>query len=270
MPVKILGEISSGLMHRVLPYCALLPNGYENSGECYPVLYILHGLFGRHDDWVERTGLAEEAFEHKLIIVTPEGGDGWYTDSATVPEEKYESYLVNELLPEIDGRYRTIGQRAGRAIAGLSMGGYGAFKLGFKRPELFALAASFSGAFDAPGRSDDAPGFDWESLRPSVLRAFGKPGSRTRSENDLYRIVEELPGEKVPELPFFYFDCGTEDGFLQANLRLKAALATRDIAHRFQQVDGCHDWEYWGQRVRPLLSLAATLLVQPAGRSGGI
>ena len=252
-------------MRRVMPFCALLPPGYEKSGERYPVLYLLHGLFGRHDDWLVRTGLEEEAARHRLLVVMPEGGDGWYTDSATVRDHKYESHLVHELLPEIDGRYRTISGRRGRAIAGLSMGGYGAFKLAFKRPELFALAVSLSGAFDAPGRSDAAPGSDWESLRPSVLRAFGGAESRTRADEDLYRVVEELPAETIPELPYLYFECGTEDGFLQANMRLEAALAAKGIAHGFQQVAGGHDWEYWGGRVRPLLSLGVEVLAAAGG-----
>jgi putative tributyrin esterase len=264
--VKIIGEIRSSLMQRVLPYCVLLPADYEESQGHYPVLYLLHGLFGRHDDWPERTGLVDEAAGHKLIVVMPEGEDGWYTDSETSRDNKYESHLVNELLTEIDRRYRTIGNRRGRALAGLSMGGYGAFKLAFKRPDLFKLAISFSGAFDVAGRSDDAPGFDWENLRPSILKAFGGPGSRTRAENDLYRIIEGLPAETIPKLPLLYFDCGADDHFLQANLRLQAALAARGIAHRFQKIAGGHDWEYWGGRVRPLLSLAAETLAR-AGRS---
>lgn len=262
--VKIPGEIRSSFMRRVQPYCALLPNGYEGSGVNYPVLYLLHGLFGRYDDWLERTSLARRAARRRLIVVMPEGGDGWYCDSATAADDKYESYFVRELLPEIDSRYRTISDRGGRAIAGLSMGGYGAFKLAFKRPDLFALAVSLSGAFDPAERSDEAPGFDWESLRPSILKAFGWAGSSTRAENDLYKIVEELPAEKIPELPYLYFDCGIEDGFLDANRRLGLALSTRGVAHRFQEIAGGHDWEYWDQRVPLLLSLAGEMLAPAA------
>lgn len=263
--VKMLGEIRSGLMRRRVPYCALLPTNYESSRESYPVLYLLHGLFGRHDDWVERTDLVREAAGLKLIVVMPEGGDGWYTDSATVPNDRYESHLVRELLPEIDNRYRTIRERRGRAIAGLSMGGYGAFKAALKHPGLFALAASFSGAFDPAGRCDQEPGFDWESLRPSILRAFGKMGSRARVENDLYRIVDEIAVEQIPGLPQLYFNCGTEDGFLHANFGLRAALSARGIAHRFELIAGGHDWDYWGKRVRPLLSLVRETLSPAAG-----
>lgn len=247
-------------MRRALPYYVLLPPDYENSGLFYPVLYLLHGLFGRFDDWLERTALTEYAADYQLIIVMPEGGDGWYSDSATVEADKYESYLSHELIPEIDKLYRTIRDRRGRAIAGLSMGGYGAFKLGVKEPEMFALVASTSGAFDPAKRSDETPGFDWENLRPSILQAFGATSSQVRADNDLHRMIEELPADKITALPYFYFDCGTEDGFLSTNRDLAGIFSERNIAHQFQEIDGGHDWEYWGQRLRTFLSLASERL----------
>src|SRR4030095_4148863 len=78
-----------------------------------------------------------------------EGNNGWYTDSATVASDKYETYILQELIPEVQRRYRTIESRYGRGIAGLSMGGYGALKFGLKHPEMFAFAASMSGALGA-------------------------------------------------------------------------------------------------------------------------
>lgn len=239
-----------------MPYCVLLPHGYDRHSTFHPVLYLLHGLFGRFDDWIERTGIVTQAAGHDLIIVTPEGGDGWYSDSATADEEKFESHLTLELLPEIENRYRTISERRGRAIAGLSMGGYGAFKMAVKRPDLWNFAASFSGAFDPAERSDDTPGFDWENLKPSILRAFGGAASKERFNNDLFKLVEELPAESIPALPFFYFDCGDEDGFLQANKRLANVMTERGIIHKFQVISGGHDWTYWGDRVCALLSMA--------------
>lgn len=266
--VKIQGEIKSNLMCRTLPYCALLPSDYENSHLIYPILYLLHGLFGRFDDWVERTAIAEYAADHQLIIVMPEGSDGWYSDSATVETDKYESYLSHELIPAIDKLYRTIADRRGRAVAGLSMGGYGAFKLGVKEPEMFALVASTSGAFDPARRSDETPGLDWENLRPSILRAFGETGSHVRADNDLHRMIEELPTEKISALPYFYFDCGTEDSFLSTNRELADIFSARNIAHQFQEIGGGHDWDYWDQRVRTFLSLASEKLAPAEAMRG--
>jgi len=267
--MKIQAELRSSLMQRVVPYCVLLPLGYEHRSAAYPVLYLLHGLFGRFDDWVERTGIVAQAARHHLIIVTPEGGDGWYSDSATAENEKYESYVICELLPEIEKQYRTISKRRGRAIAGLSMGGYGAFKMAIKRPDLYTFAASFSGAFDPTDRSDDAPGLDWENLRPSILKAFGGTDCKRRVDNDLFRLIEGLPAGSVPALPYFYFDCGNEDSLLQANQRLAQAMTLRGIAHQFQIISGGHDWAYWGGRVSKLLSLADERLAPVEARREG-
>lgn len=253
----VYGESASNLMQRTLPYCVLLPPDYETSDLRYPVLYLLHGLFGRFDDWILRTGITNRATAHRLIVVMPEGGDGWYCDSQTVEADRYESYLLRELIPEIDSRYRTIRERRGRAIAGLSMGGYGAFKFSVKHPEMFALAASVSGAFDPAKRSDEAPGFDWETLKPSILQTFGGRNSLTRTENDLHRMIEELSGERISGLPYFYFDCGIEDGFLSTNRELAAIFSARKIACQYREIAGGHDWDYWESRVETLLSLAS-------------
>jgi putative tributyrin esterase len=267
--MKIQAELRSSLMQRGVPYCVLLPLRYEHYSAAYPVLYLLHGLFGRFDDWVERTGIVSQAARHDLIVVTPEGGDGWYSDSATEELEKYESYLICELLPEIEKRYRTISERRGRAIAGLSMGGYGAVKIAIKRPDLYTFAASFSGAFDPTERSDDRPGLDWENLRPSILKAFGVTDCKARVDNDLLKLIEGMPANRVSALPYFYFDCGNEDTFLQANQRLADAMTDRGIAHELQIIAGGHDWAYWSSRVSKLLSLADERLAPvEAGREG--
>ena len=98
----------------------------------YPVIYLLHGLTGHYNNWAEKTKLEQYAANYNYIIVMPEGDNGWYTDSATVPNDKYESYIIKELIPEIDKKYRTKADRQNRAIAGLSMGGYGSIKIRFK------------------------------------------------------------------------------------------------------------------------------------------
>src|SRR5258705_3583437 len=113
-------QFKSELVGQVLPYNALLPVGYAESNKRYPVLYLLHGLFGRYDDWITRTTLAEYAAHYEVIIVTPEGHDNWYTDSAGVPTDKYESYFVRELISDVDARFRTIKDRRARGVAGLS------------------------------------------------------------------------------------------------------------------------------------------------------
>jgi putative tributyrin esterase len=263
MPVVAKGELASVLMQRNMPYNVILPDDHAERNLRFPVLYLLHGLFGSFDNWITLTGLANYAAAHKLIIVTPEGGDGWYTDSETAAGEKYESYLINELIPSIEANFRAINARGGRAVAGLSMGGYGALKFGIKYPKLFAMTASVSGAFDCAERSDDQPGSDWKDLRPSVLQVFGETGSKTRDENDLYKLVTELPAGEISTLPWMYFDCGRDDGFLGANQKLAALFSKRGISHEYRELPGGHDWNYWNDRVKHILKLADEKLAAP-------
>ena len=143
-------KLKSGLMGREMPYRVILPPGYAaRSQERFPVIYLLHGLTGHYNNWTDLTKLGDYSQRYRVIIVTPEGGDGWYTDSSANPTDKYESYIIQELIPEVERKYRTLPTRDKRAIAGLSMGGYGALKFGLKYPEKFVLAGSFSGALGA-------------------------------------------------------------------------------------------------------------------------
>src|SRR4051812_38796254 len=116
----------SKLVGAALAYNVVLPPGYDAKASeqtRYPVLYLLHGLGGSANDWVsQRAHLADYAARYSLIIVVPEGKDGWYTDGVAA-NEKFESYVVQELIPDVARRFRTIESREARAVAGLSMGG---------------------------------------------------------------------------------------------------------------------------------------------------
>jgi len=261
-------QFKSELVGQVLPYDALLPVGYAESNKRYPVLYLLHGLFGRYDDWVTRTSLAEYAADYDLIIITPEGHDSWYTDGSGAPSAKYESYLVRELVSDVDTRFRTIKDRRARGIAGLSMGGYGALKYGLKYPDQFAFAASLSGALDPSVRSEDHPGFIWDTLRPSINAVFGPVGSQTRKANDLHQIARSLGASQISSLPYLYLDCGLEDGFLTTNRELADILLTKKIPHQYRQLPGGHNWAYWDQQVKEVLRLYSDLVAsrKPSSR----
>jgi putative tributyrin esterase len=253
-------QFKSKLTGKTLPYSALLPLDYSSAtgkAQTYPVLYLLHGLSGHYSNWLEKTKLKEHAARYRMIIVTPEGNDGWYTDSATVPADKYETYFMQELLPEVESRFRAIKTREGRSVAGLSMGGYGALKFGLKYPDKFIFAASLSGALDAAASSDEHPGFAWAYVRASVLQTFGETNSPTRALNHLHFLARTFPAERIASLPFFYFDCGTEDGFLATNREWALILLERKIPHEFRQLPGAHNWAYWDAQVQEVLKIAA-------------
>lgn len=253
----------SKLVGKRLPYQVLLPIGYERPARKttrYSVLYLLHGYSGDHTNWLSKTKLADYAATHQLIIVTPEGENSWYTDSATAPNYKFESYIVEELIADVAKRFRTIETREARGIAGLSMGGYGALKFGVKHADKFALAASLSGAVSAASwrTTDDLP----SRLRPSMLQTFGAPGSATKNANDLFKLLNELPAERLAHLPFFYLDCGTEDELqlLAPNRALADLFLARKIPHEFRELPGKHNWQFWDAQIQDVLKLAAQKL----------
>lgn len=259
-------RFQSKLINAPLPYNVILPPDYDTSRTTrYPVLYLLHGLMGHYSDWLQRTNVADYAAEYRMIIVMPEGNDGWYTDSAGVPTDKYESYILKELIPDVQQRYRTIEARYGRAIAGLSMGGYGAVKFGLKSPSTFVFAGSVSGAFGITRLSEKEAGDRWQEF----LKLFGPPGGETRVGNDLFDIIGKLAAARVPALPYFYFDCGTEDTmWIPFNRELAALMFEKKIPHEFRQLPGDHSWGYWDRQVQEILKIASEKMrIPPAKRT---
>jgi S-formylglutathione hydrolase FrmB len=258
-------QFESRLVGAPLPYNVILPADYKrgsSKNRRYPVLYLLHGLGGSAADWVStRARLADYAAQYPFIVVVPEGKDGWYTDGLAA-NEKFESYFVEELIPDVDRRFRTLPTREGRAVAGLSMGGYGAMKFALKHPELYAFAGSMSGALAVASWTPDQhiPEF----VRPSVIRVYGDAGSRVRLDNDIYRIARELTPGQVKSLPFIYLDCGTEDFLITNSRDFSALLIEKKVAHEFRELPGTHSWPYWDRQVREVLRLAAQKLSAPA------
>jgi putative tributyrin esterase len=242
---------------KALPYNVILPRDYHTSRTTrYPVLYLLHGLDGHYDNWTTKTNVADYASRYRMIVVAPEGNDGWYTDSATVPGDKYESYFLKELIPDVQKRYRTIESRYGRAVAGLSMGGYGALKFGLKSPATFAFAASISGTLDiVSSTEDELKNLEW--IRKSVVSVFGPEGSETRKANDIFEITRAMPAARIAALPYIYFDCGNDDVLCASSGRFAALLREKKIPHEYRQLPGNHSWAYWDQQVQEVLKIAA-------------
>lgn len=157
----------------------VLPAGYHESLRRYPVLYLLHGHDGGHHNWLDRTNLLAHTARLPLIVVLPDAGNSWYTNSVAHPEEKFEEYVAREIPAFVDQSFRTLTYREARYVAGLSMGGYGALKLGLKYPGRFSLAGSFSAApLAAAGTGSQ-----------TLMDALGPAGSATRTENDLLALA---------------------------------------------------------------------------------
>ena len=235
----------SASLERDMRYRVLFPRDYDQGGR-FPVLYLLHGLYGNYLDWDTRTGLENYARHLRILIVMPDAGNSWYTNSATVPGDKFEDYIVKDLIQQIDDRHPTIRNRDARAVAGLSMGGYAAVKLGLKYPDLFDFAGSLSGALNA--------GQDLYALQPDfradLLRVFGPKGSRTRTDNNVF-VLLNAPHQAA--YPYFYLACGTSDFFLATNRAFVRELSSRKIPYEYHEAAGDHNWEYWDRAVQPML-----------------
>jgi len=252
------GILPSRSMRKEMSYNVLLPKSYGGTRRRFSVLYLLHGLFGSCDNWIELTDLQNYSDRFELVIVTPEGLDSWYVDSATDKRARFERYILRDLIPRIDDIFRTRAIRKSRGIAGNSMGGYGALKLALKRPDLFAFAASTSGAFHAPMLSEANADERWAELMPSINQAFGAPDSRVRRFNDVFQIAARV-GRKG-HFPTIFMDCGKEDSFLEINRDLNQRFEQCGIEHTYKEFRGGHDWDYWARRTNEILKRAAAIL----------
>lgn len=253
-------KLDSKLMARQMPYRVMLPKNYESDKQTrFPVIYLLHGLTGHFDNWSDKTKLAEYLAPYNFIVVMPEGDNGWFTDSATVPNDKYESYIVQELIPEIDKNFRTASDREHRIIAGLSMGGYGSLKFGLKYPEMFSLVGSFSGALGAADWTEKEIGAKG-AIAESILSVYGAADSPTRKGNDIFQMVRDIAPEKVKNLPFVYQSCGTEDFLIQNNHDFLILLNEKKIPHEYLESPGIHNWVFWDAQVREFLRLSDRIL----------
>jgi putative tributyrin esterase len=256
-------QFDSRLMARQISYNVVFPLAYETEKDArFPVFYFLHGTGGSYKKYAEETKLSEYAARHRIIIVNPEGGNGFYADSATVPNDKYESYIAGELIHEVDKNLRTIADRRARAVAGFSMGGYGALKFGLKYPDKFILAASISGPAAAASWRKPEDITSPPDIKNVLLSVFGGKNPATLEANDLFRIVGDLPPEKIAGLPFIYFACGTEDFLIGQNRNFASLLFEKKIPHEFRQLPGRHDGVFAAPQTREILRLSERVFAE--------
>ena len=256
-------SFASAALGRPLHYSIYLPPRYEEEGaRRYPVVYLLHGLGGRDTDWLTMGGLAATADRligageiPPVIVVMPDGADSWYVDSAAVggPGD-YETAIGHDLIAHVDATWRTVAHRGGRAIAGLSMGGYGALRLAFTEPGAFAAVAGLSAAvFPDVATADAAPG------GLGIFRtAFGAPFDPARFDRlNVYALVDGLAA--VDDPPGVYLTCGDDDGFglWRTNIELFLDLRDAGIPVEFRMTDGGHTWSLWGREVADALRFLA-------------
>jgi S-formylglutathione hydrolase FrmB len=257
--------IKSAILKQGMKYNVYLPNGYQKSQKRYPVLYLLHGHSGNETDWVKigkADSIANKLMETKavaeMIIVMPDGRNDYYLNTFD-GKFKYEDYFIKELVPFVDSTFRTKTDKASRALAGLSMGGYGAALYSLKHPEMFSVGVGLSSAI----RTDAAMVAMEDSLYDS--RFEGKLGLKLRGQskvNDYYqknsvlKLMETMP-ESTLKATRWYFDCGDDDYLIEGSCTLHVLMNKRRIPHEFRVRDGAHDWTYWRTALPDVLKFVA-------------
>ncbi len=241
MAVCEIHTCSGNALNKMASFVAILP---EQAQGPFPVLYLLHGLSDDHTAWTRRTSIERYITGVPLIVVMPDGGRSWYSDSKANPNAAYESYIINDLVGFVDSTFQTKASRGGRAIAGLSMGGYGAFKLALQHPDMFCAAVSFSGAVDMQSRLDSQPA--WTAEHQLI---FG--GNIGGTREDILTLLKECDPAIRPAL---WMSCGIEDFLIDDNRRTHETMESLGIPHFYREDPGYgHGWNYWDLMIQEAL-----------------
>ena len=238
-PNVILRDVGfhSAALNRDMRYRVILP-AHVPPGQKLRVVYLLHGGGGGFRDWSNYSDVARFA-ESGLLLIMPEGNSSYYTNAVDPPQDRYEDYIVGDLISDAEGRFGVAAGRSNRAIVGVSMGGFGAVKLALRHPDLFTFVGGISSAIDVPRRA-----FSVKRLGQSRHYAaiFGPSGSQSRRDNDPFALVRTA---NPASAPYFFLTCGEQEGLLPANREFSALLAQRHFRYEFHTVAGSHDWNQW-------------------------
>ncbi len=245
-------------LQTVKRFLLLLPEGYDGTRN-YPLLVLLHGLWGDYTDWTRLTRIEDYSARHPFLIVMPDAGDSWYVNAVGDARERYEDYLSRDLQSYVRAHYPVDTLHVG--IAGLSMGGYGSMVQAFRHPREYFFAGSLSGAFTIPKYIDrgDRSISDPKQMQ-NLRRIFGDRTHGTRKEYD----VLELSAKANPDsLPYLYVAVGNQDelpGLLRMNRVFMEKLSERHIRYEYHETPAGHSWEYWDRAVVDLLDRFAEVI----------
>ncbi|MGL4364640.1 MAG: alpha/beta hydrolase [Bacteroidales bacterium] len=227
-------------------YSIYLPDDYNISQRTYPVLYLLHGYGDNETNWIQ-TGqmksITDAAIANNtavpMIIVMPNAWDTWYINQHDGKVD-YEDMFFEEFIPHIEKTYRIRSTQESRAIAGLSMGGYGSLLYSLRHPSMFSACAPLSAAvFDDSTMVNRMEG----NYKTLFERLFGKDLDHWK-KNSIFQIISDSNKEAFPKTRY-YIDCGDDDWLLEGNLQLQRLMREKNLNYEFRVRDGGHTWIYW-------------------------
>lgn len=228
-------QVFSASMNKNIKTCVIVPDNYKKSKKKFPVVYLLHGYSGNYATWVKSfKHVGEQVDKYGFIVIGVDGDfSSWYFDSPIDPDFKYETYVINELVPFVDKNYKTIANRESRAISGLSMGGHGALYLSFKHQDVFGAAGSMSGGVDFRPFPEK-----WDiKKRLGSITEFPENWDK----NTVTNMLELVKDNNLKLI----IDCGVDDFFIDVNRQLHTKMLALKINHDYIERPGQHNIEYW-------------------------
>lgn len=230
----------------------LLPDGMEDRKvpeEGYQVVYLLHGYMGDYSDWIRNSLIENYTAGKQLVVVMPDGGKSFYTDM--VAGDRYWTYLSEELPKQMSAYFKISERRCDHFAMGLSMGAYGALKLGLAHSDSFQAVAGFSGVVDVAKfwmrLKEEGNLIPFCTVLPDFEAIFGKMEQIRGTENDLYHLLEGVCREECPDIQLY---CGTEDFLLEDNQRFYQRMADKKLPCSLEVFEGGHEWEFWGKALK--------------------
>ena len=226
---------------------------HDSKQDPFRVLYLLHGYSDDHTAWQRWTSIERYVEGLNLAVVMPAAHNSFYTDMAH--GGKYFTFLTEELPQVLHDLFPISSRREDTFVAGLSMGGYGAFKLALSLPEKYAAAASLSGAVDmreiVKPNNDEGNAAWLENMR----NVFGELDKVAGGQHDLFALAQKVSQTNLKPRLFQY--CGTEDFLDQDNLRLRDFIRPLGFDYTYEETPGDHSWIYWDKVIQRVISWLA-------------
>jgi putative tributyrin esterase len=239
----------------------LLPD-QGRAGERYPVVYQLGGEGDDHTTWLRNTSIEALVRELPLVVVFPDGGYGRYTDWCEFGPA-YERYIIEDVVNTVERYFPVSTKGEGRAIGGVSMGGYGAMKLALKYPQMFCSVATHSGSYLTAHEYMEY--MEEERIQYWIHHIYG-PDSRG-GKDDIFALAEQVDHDCLPRIRF---DCGVEDVLLPASRKLHAHFGALEIMHSYFEYPGGHEWGYWAAHIHEAIEFHAANLLDLQSNSEAI
>ena len=251
--------VESALLGGPVSVNVYLPAGYDAASDVkYPVVYLLHGLYGTYVDWAT-TGHMKEVVDEliasgeivPMVIFMPNAGDpdihnNW-NGYFNMPGHPYEDFFFQELIPTVEARYKVYGDKQHRAVMGLSMGGGGSTVYAQRHPDMFSSCYAMSAWLDNPEPRADMPRDKFYLVSKAV------------HDHSALAFIDQADDATLAKLRTvkWFFDCGDDDGLMDLSVALFQKMRARGLRSELRIRDGWHSWEYWHQALRLSLPFAS-------------